>query len=92
MRAPDGTITSFDAPDAGTGPGPGQGTIPAQVDGLNPEGKGVGDYIENSNVYHGFVRNRDGRITEFDVPGAGTGPGQGVQPGSINPAGWKSPC
>jgi hypothetical protein len=36
---------------------------------------------------HGFVRGRDGAITAFDAPGAGTGTFQGTQPGAINPAG-----
>jgi len=38
-------------------------------------------------VFHGFVRAKDGTITTIDAPGAGTGPGQGTQCGSINPAG-----
>jgi hypothetical protein len=41
------------------------------------------------NVAHGLVRAKDGTITTFDAPGAGTGPGQGAAPfsGATNPAG-----
>ena len=46
-----------------------------------------GATIDNSNVYHGFVRARNGTITVFDVPGAGTGPFQGTDVAGINPAG-----
>jgi hypothetical protein len=38
-------------------------------------------------VNHGFVRTQRGDITTFDVPGAGTGSGQGNIPGSSDPAG-----
>ena len=76
VRAPDGTITTFDAPGAGTGSG--QGTFPSTVVCLNPAGPISGATIDNSNVYHGFVRAPNGTITTFDVPGAGTGPGQGT--------------
>ena len=38
-------------------------------------------------MLHGFVRSPSGAITTFDVPGAGTGSGQGTFPANINPAG-----
>jgi hypothetical protein len=38
-------------------------------------------------VNHGFVREKDGSIVEFDVPGAGTGPGQGPLVFGIAPNG-----
>jgi hypothetical protein len=38
-------------------------------------------------VLHGFVRDRHGHFAEFDVPGAGTGPGQGPQVFGIAPNG-----
>jgi hypothetical protein len=38
-------------------------------------------------VNHGFVRDRHGAVIEFDVPGAGTGPGQGPNVYSIAPNG-----
>jgi len=90
LRAPDGSITTFDAPDAGTGFG--QGTVMATVDGLNPEGATSLAYVNTGSIFsgtaviHGAVRAADGTITEFDVPGAGTGPGQGTNPGGINAA------
>jgi hypothetical protein len=85
VRAPDGGITTFDVPSAGTGPG--QGTSVEAVGGINPAGAICQTYLDASNVNHGFVRDPDGAITTFDVPGAGTGPGQGTIPQTINPAG-----
>jgi hypothetical protein len=85
VRAPKGAMTTFDAPGAGTGPG--QGTFTAGVDGINPAGAIAGAYLDASNVSHGFVRARDGAITTFDAPGAGTGSGQGTFPDDINPPG-----
>ena len=37
--------------------------------------------------YHGLLRAKDGTITEFDAPGAGTGAGQGTFVNSISPDG-----
>src|SRR6266536_789543 len=85
LRAPDGTITTFDAPNAGTGPG--QGTIVFSVDCLNPAGAITATSLDASNVYHGVLRAPDGTITTFDVPGAGTGPGQGTVPENISTPG-----
>ena len=91
LRAKDGTFTTFEAPGAGTGVG--QGTQPATIDGLNPEGAvavayvNTGSFFSGTQVLHGAVRAPDGTFTEFDVPGAGTGPGQGTNPSGINPAG-----
>jgi hypothetical protein len=50
VRTPDGTITTFDAPGAGTGLF--QGTIPS---GINPAGAIVGYYLDASYVFHGFL-------------------------------------
>src|SRR5215813_12052415 len=79
---PQPTVTSFDAPGAGTGPG--QGTQPF---GINPAGVITGFYTDAGDANHGFLRNRNGVITTFDPPGAGTGPGHGTNAFSINPAG-----
>ncbi len=68
LRSPDGTITTFDAPGAGTGPG--QGTLVTFGDGINPEGAIAGGYFDASNVLHGLVRAHDGNITTFDAPGS----------------------
>ena len=51
VRAPDGIITTFDAPNAGTGPG--QGTFPTTN---NPGDTIAGFWVDSSGVYHGFVR------------------------------------
>lgn len=80
VRAPDGTIATFDAPGAGTTPG--LGTFTAQFNGINPAGAVTGNYSDASGVNHGYLRAPDGAITVFDVPGAGN-----ANPGGINPAG-----
>jgi len=52
IGTPDGTITTFDPPGAGTGAG--QGTIgPSSI---NVSGAVTGFYVDASGVYHGFVR------------------------------------
>jgi predicted membrane protein len=83
VRAPDGTITTFDVPGAGTGAF--QGTSPG---GINPEGVIAGVYTDANNMNHGFMRTADGTFTTFDVPGAGMGAVQGTLPSGfagINP-------
>lgn len=85
LRAPDGTITTFDAPGAGTGPG--QGTETGNYCGLNTAGAITGLFFDDNNAYHGFVRAPDGAITTFDVRGGGTGPGQGTWDPKINTPG-----
>jgi hypothetical protein len=79
-----GAFTTFDAPDAGNVSGSFQGTYPF---GINTSGAITGWYIDEANVNHGFVRDRHGALVEFDVPGAGTGPGQGPNVYSIAPNG-----
>ena len=91
LRAPDGTITTFDAPGAGAGPG--QGTLTftnnpvGAVAGIYIIGAGLPGFFGTSGVSHGFLRAPDGTITTFDVPGAGTGSGQGTVAFAPNPAG-----
>jgi hypothetical protein len=51
VRAPDGIITKFDVPGAGTGTD--QGTFPLTI---NPVGAITGYYIDASGVSHGFLR------------------------------------
>jgi 6-phosphogluconolactonase (cycloisomerase 2 family) len=77
--AAQGSITTFDAPGAGTAAG--QGTFAAAI---SPTGAIAGPYTDASNVNHGFVRTPDGIITTFDAPGAGTGANQGTIAVSIN--------
>src|SRR4029077_15774894 len=76
------TITTFDAPGAGTGPH--QGTYALCI---NPSGTIIGFVRGANEVRHGFVRSQDGSFTIFDAPGAGTGAGQGTRAYSINPGG-----
>ena len=86
VRSDQGVITVFDAPGAGTGPG--QGTFPAVSPHLiNPNGAITGYYFDSAFVYHGFLRDRNGVITTFDAPGAGTGFLQGTQSFAISPSG-----
>ena len=77
VRAPNGAITTFDVPGAGTGAF--QGTLPQSI---SSAGTIVGYYFDASNVSHGFVRASDGAITTFDPPGS-----QGTFPASFNPPG-----
>ena len=71
LRAPDGTFTQIDAPDAGAGPFP-QGTFPSEITpmGINPAGAVTGFYVDANSVQHGFVRAPGGQITEFDPTGS----------------------
>jgi hypothetical protein len=84
------TITTFDAPGAGTGPR--QGTIAFC---LNPSGAIAGFTRDANNARHGFLRAPDGTFTIIDDPAAGTcstncgaiGNGQGTRAYAINPSG-----
>lgn len=91
-RAHDGTFTTFDAPGAGIG-----GCSPplicstgTQGASINAKGAIAGQYVDNSGVFHAFLRSPGGTITAFDAPGAGTGSGQGTYitfADGINPEG-----
>ena len=90
MRAPDGTITEYDVPGAGTGMYQGTNAcwFIACFGSINSEGTIAGFYVDSNNVFRGFQRTHDGKITKFDVPGAGkvgcSGGCQGTQPMDIN--------
>jgi hypothetical protein len=86
VRYPDGSFTTFDAPGAGSTIGQGLGTLATSI---NSAGIVAGYYLDENSVIHGFVRHRDGAITSFDAPGAGTGPYQGteVATNGLNPEG-----
>jgi hypothetical protein len=91
LRAPDGTFIIFDDPGAGTCStscgtiGPGQGT---RAYAINPSGKVVGFYSDNSARCHGYERAANGTFTQIDAPDAGTGPfPQGTFPSEFTPAG-----
>jgi hypothetical protein len=72
VRAPNGVITTFDAPGAGTGHH--QGTA---AEGMNAKGAITGSVIDANNAtYRAFLRSADGTtFTVFDAPGAGIGDG-----------------
>src|SRR4030095_4746025 len=76
------TITTLDAPGAGTGAF--QGTYAFSI---APSGAIIGYTRDASDVRHGFVRSQDGTYNIFDAPGAGTAADQGTRAYSINPAG-----
>ena len=76
VRSNQGVITVFDAPGAGTGPG--HGTFVTSPLIINPDGAIAGWAVDSAFVYHGFLRDKNGVITTFDAPGAGTGAGHGT--------------
>ncbi len=82
VRTPDGTFTTFIPPNAGTGAF--QGCFSFTADGLNDLGATAGWAVDTNFADHGWVRARNGNITTFDVPGGGTGAGQGTVAGGIN--------
>jgi uncharacterized membrane protein len=77
IRRPDGTLTTFNAPGAGTGSYQGTG-CPGCALGLNQLGAIAGIYSDANSVNHGFLRSPDGTFTTFDAPGAGTGSYEGT--------------
>jgi len=85
VRSNQGVITVFDAPGAGTGPG--HGTFVTSPLIINPDGAIAGWAVDSAFVYHGFLRDKNGVITTFDAPGAGTGAGQGTLSFAISPRG-----
>jgi len=75
VRAPDGTITIFQASNAAT--------LTAAYS-INPAGAITGSYLDLTDTIHGFVRAPNGAITSFDAPGAGTGTDNGTSAQNIN--------
>ena len=76
------TVTTFDSPDAGTGPF--QGTFAFNI---APSGTIIGFTRDANDVRHGFIRSKKGNFTGFDAPGAGTAAGQGTRAYAVNPSG-----
>jgi hypothetical protein len=74
-----GKIITFNAP--GAGKGAGQGTL---ANGINSAGTIMGFYLDTNNIFHGYLRAKDGTFTIIDVPGAGKGAFQGTQANSLN--------
>jgi hypothetical protein len=55
--------------------------------GINLARTVTGSFNDGFNLNHGFVRFRDGTLTTFDAPEAGTGFNQGTLPLAITPEG-----
>jgi len=70
IRNSDGNFTSFQAPGADTTPNSGNGTGATSI---NDEGAITGYFYDAHGVAHGFLRNPEGVIVTFDVPGAVNG-------------------
>jgi len=99
LRVPDGTVITYEAPGAGKTPGnPAnisplgdylyQGTNLAGLSpGLNVWGAVTSGYLDENNVYHGYLRSPGGVFTDFDAPGAGKGLAQGTIPIGLNDLG-----
>jgi hypothetical protein len=80
VRNANGAFTNFTAPDAGAVYP--QGTFPQSQFAINPAGTVTGHYIDSNSVFHGFVRDPNGTLTEFDPSGSIF-----TLPFGINPAG-----
>lgn len=63
VRSTSGTMSTFDAPNAGTGKL--QGTFPAAI---NSASTIAGYYVGQDGSPHGFTRDSNGSFTFFDVP------------------------
>jgi hypothetical protein len=98
VRDNHGTITTLDAPGAGTTAG--LGTFATSI---NRSGEITGSYLDSNALSHGFFRDANGKVTTFDVPVigtpcAGTGAIAGTFPSAINWRGeitgayYDSPC
>jgi hypothetical protein len=64
LRHPNGRFTTIRFP----------GAVTTQANGLDDQGRVVGDYLDQEGVYHGYLW-KNGRFTTIDVPGTvGTTP------------------
>jgi hypothetical protein len=77
LRSPDGKFTTWIGPDACTGNGS-EGCYGSAATNINAFGTSAGGFMDNNFVGHGLIRSPDGKLTTFDVPGAGTGSYQGT--------------
>jgi hypothetical protein len=77
IREPNGKLTTYEVPGAGTGPFQGTG-CPGCAVGINASGAIAGIYTDTNNVFHGFLRSPAGDFMKFDAPNAGTGSSQGT--------------
>src|ERR1044072_1295070 len=76
------TITTFDAPGAGTGPL--QGTYALNI---GPSGTIIGFTRDANDARPAVIRSTDGSFTIFDAPGAGSGNFQGTRVYTSTPGG-----
>jgi hypothetical protein len=80
-----GTITTINAPGAGTCTSPLTGySLGTKALSINDDGAITGWYIDPNDVYHGFMVSASGAITTFNAPGASTSGDTGTYPTSIN--------
>ena len=79
LRSPDGQFTTWIGQDACTGNGS-EGCFGSGATNINAFGTIAGGFEDNSGnfVHHSFVRNAEGKLKTFDIPGAGTGSYQGT--------------
>lgn len=70
FRAPGGTVTTFDAPGAGTNVDQGTGCPSDCPTGLNDRGAIMGTYLDSNYAFHGYLRTPDGKIVTVDPPGS----------------------
>ena len=82
IRSTNGTITTFDAPGAGTASG--QGTYSWSI---NSSGAVTAVVVDSFGLQHGYLRYANGSFRVFEVPGAGKNPGQGTIPQGIDSKG-----
>jgi len=80
VRYPDGKYTTFDAPNAGTNGALEEGTLAFS---LNPEGEVVGLYWDEANFLHSFIRDPQGHISTFDLPGGLEGGGTWISSNNL---------
>ena len=66
LRSPDGKLTTFDAPGAGTGAFQGTGCSSDCPVSLNDFGAITGIYIDANFVFHGYLRSPEGRFVTVD--------------------------
>jgi len=69
LRSPDGNITTFDVPGAGTDVGQGTGCPSDCSVSLNNWGAITGTYIDANYNYHGYLRSPKGKIVTVDPAG-----------------------
>jgi hypothetical protein len=58
-----------------------------QTAGIDGADEVVGTYVDAKGVFHGFVRGSSGRLTRFNIAGAGTARGEGTEVEGLSPGG-----